>query len=141
MTHRNAPLTPEGRKPRHQPTATAPAVAARIEDMRRTHKWSTSRIAFELESDGIAISRHGDTAPVGPRLNHRRFIDPQRREQPGQPPASRLREGVSNVLASYTWAREFPAQTRVSPVQECLSGSAVAAAGYLARNSSRSALT
>ncbi|MBO0882483.1 MAG: IS481 family transposase [Mycobacterium sp.] len=123
MTHRNAPLTPEGRQrliercrtrpiahvaaemgisrataskwvgryrrygdiglldrtstPHHQPAATDPAVTARIEDLRRTHKWSAARIAHELAADGITISRRTVTrhlAALG--LNHRRFIDP-----------------------------------------------------------------
>lgn len=121
--HKNAPLTPEGRRrliarcqtqpiahvaaemgisrataskwinryrrygelglvdrtstPQHQPAATDPTVVTRIEEMRRTHKWSASRIAFELEADGIQISRRTVTrhlAALG--LNHRRFIDP-----------------------------------------------------------------
>ncbi|WP_430335613.1 IS481 family transposase [Rhodococcus sp. ACT016] len=123
MTHRNSPLTPEGRKrliercrtrpiahvaaemgisrataskwvnryrrhgelglldrasaPHHQPTATDPAIVARIEVMRRTHKWSASRITFELQADNLDISRRTVTrhlAALG--LNHRRFIDP-----------------------------------------------------------------
>ncbi|WP_431791823.1 IS481 family transposase [Kocuria palustris] len=123
MTHKNAPLTPEGRKrliqrcrtrpiahvaaemrisrataskwvnryrcyghlglldrastPHHQPAATDSAIVARIESMRRTHKWPASRITFELRADGVTIgqrtvSRH--LAELG--LNHRRFIDP-----------------------------------------------------------------
>ncbi|WP_141211180.1 IS481 family transposase [Enemella dayhoffiae] len=123
VTHRNAPLTPEGRRrliertrtrpiahvaaemgisrataskwvnryrrfgelglvdrastPHHQPTATDPEVVTRIEDMRRAHKWSASRITFELQMDGLTISRRTVTrhlAALG--LNHRRFIDP-----------------------------------------------------------------
>lgn len=45
--------------------------------MRRAHKWSSSRITFELKSDGIEISRRSVSrhlADLG--LNHRRFIDP-----------------------------------------------------------------
>jgi transposase len=43
--------------PRRQPTATAVAVVARIEHLRRTQKWSAARIASELQAEGIAISR------------------------------------------------------------------------------------
>ncbi|WP_156365455.1 IS481 family transposase, partial [Sciscionella sediminilitoris] len=63
--------------PHRQPTATDPAIVARIEAMRREHKWSASRIAFELEASGIVISRRTvarHLAAIG--LNHRRFIDP-----------------------------------------------------------------
>ncbi|KTR93715.1 transposase [Microbacterium testaceum] len=50
---------------------------ARIEQLRRQKKWSASRIAFELNADGVAVSRRTITrhlAWVG--LNHRRYIDP-----------------------------------------------------------------
>jgi len=123
MTHRNAPLTIEGRRrlvercqtrpiahaaaemgvsracaskwvnryrkygelglrdrssaPVRQPAAAAGEVVARIERMRRTHKWSASRIVFELHADGVAISRRTVTRHLAAlRLNHRRFIDP-----------------------------------------------------------------
>lgn len=62
--------------PRRQPTATPAEVVARIETLRRSHKWSASRIAFELESEGITISRRTVTrhlAALG--LNRRRSID------------------------------------------------------------------
>lgn len=63
--------------PRRQPTATDAAVAARIEDLRRSQKWPASRIAFELQTEGVTIScltvsRH--LLELG--LNHRKFIDP-----------------------------------------------------------------
>ncbi|RAV01379.1 IS481 family transposase [Mycolicibacter senuensis] len=123
MSHRNAPLSPEGRRrlvqrcqhrpiahvaaemgisracaskwvnrhrkygelglqdrssaPHRQPTATPVEIIARVEHMRRLGKWSASRIAFELNSDGIVISRRTVTrhlAQMG--LNRRRFIDP-----------------------------------------------------------------
>ena len=48
-----------------------------IETMRRHHKWSASRIAFELEQSGRNISRHTVTrllAHLG--LNRRATIDP-----------------------------------------------------------------
>ncbi len=48
-----------------------------IEAMRREHKWSASRIAFELHQDGTPVSRHTVTrllAQLG--LNRRKFIDP-----------------------------------------------------------------
>lgn len=122
-THRNAPLTPEGRMrlvmrcrtrpiahvaaemgisrataskwvnryrkfgelglvdrssaPHGQPTATSGDLVDRIEAMRREHKWSASRIAFELEQDRVKIGRRTITrllASLG--LNRRSFIDP-----------------------------------------------------------------
>ena len=123
MTHRNAPLTVEGRRrlvercrtrpiahvaaemgisrqcastwvnryrkygdlglqdrssaPKHQPTATAADIVADIEAMRRTRKWSASRITFELWTDGIVIARRTVTKILRDLgLNRRRFIDP-----------------------------------------------------------------
>lgn len=60
-----------------QPTATPAAVVTQIEAMRRQHKWSASRIAFELDLAGTRVSRRTVTrllAELG--LNRRRFIDP-----------------------------------------------------------------
>ncbi|MDT7574186.1 MAG: hypothetical protein QOH17_519 [Pseudonocardiales bacterium] len=123
MTHRNAPLTPEGRKrliercrtrpiahvaaemgisrataskwvnrnkqfgelglfdrssaPARQPTATPGSLIEQIESMRREHKWSASRIAFELAQQGRPLGRRTITrilAQLG--LNRRKFIDP-----------------------------------------------------------------
>ena len=123
MTHRNAPLSVEGRRrlvvrcqtrpiahvatemgvsracaskwvnryrtygeiglhdrpsePHHQPTATSTDVVARIEVLRRTRKWSASRIGFEPSQQGVIISRRTVSrhlAVLG--LNRRRFIDP-----------------------------------------------------------------
>lgn len=123
MTHKNAPLTPQGRRrlvercrtrpiahvaaemgisrataskwvnrykqfgelglhdrssaPVRQPTATPGETVARIEKLRREKKWPASRIAFELRTDGVAVSRRTITrhlAQLG--LNRRRFIDP-----------------------------------------------------------------
>ena len=123
MTHKNAPLTPEGRRrlvercrtrpiahvaaemgisrataskwvnrykqfgelglidrssaPVRQPTATPGRLVERIESMRREHKWSASRIAFDLEQVGTPVSRRTVTrllAQLG--LNRRKFIDP-----------------------------------------------------------------
>lgn len=63
--------------PHRQHTATDPKVVIRIEAMRRTHKWSASRIAFELQADGITISRRTVTRRLASlALNHRRFLDP-----------------------------------------------------------------
>lgn len=48
-----------------------------IEAMRRHHKWSASRIAFELDQRGISVSRRTVTrllAHLG--LNRRKIIDP-----------------------------------------------------------------
>ncbi|WP_431813377.1 IS481 family transposase [Kocuria sp. cx-455] len=121
--HRNAPLTPEGRRrlvercrgrpiahvaaemgisrataskwvnryrqygelglrdrpstPLRQPTSTQGHIVAKIESMRREHKWPASRIVFELEQAGTTVSRRTITrllAELG--LNRRKFIDP-----------------------------------------------------------------
>jgi transposase InsO family protein len=63
--------------PHHQPTATPAEVVARIEQLRRTRKYSARRIATELAADGITIS----VRTVGRHLlhlglNRRRFLDP-----------------------------------------------------------------
>ncbi|GGM37408.1 IS481 family transposase [Promicromonospora citrea] len=63
--------------PVRQPTATLGETVARIESMRREHKWSASRIAFELGEGGTTVSRRTITrylAQFG--LSRRRFIDP-----------------------------------------------------------------
>jgi transposase InsO family protein len=63
--------------PYRQPTATAAEVVAEIEAMRRTRKWSASRIAFELGRHGVAISQRTVSRHlVALGLNRRRFIDP-----------------------------------------------------------------
>ncbi|MES9535620.1 helix-turn-helix domain-containing protein, partial [Rhodococcus baikonurensis] len=118
MTHRNAPLTVEGRRrliercqsrpiahvaaemgisrqcaskwvnryrkygdlglqdrsstPHHQPTATAAEVVADIESMRRSRKWSASRITFELRMDGTVIARRTVTKILRNLGLHRR---------------------------------------------------------------------
>lgn len=63
--------------PHHQPSATPVDVVTRIEEMRRAHKCSATRIAHELTVDGMVISRRTVTrhlAVLG--LNRRKFIDP-----------------------------------------------------------------
>lgn len=70
-------LTDRPSTPARQPAATDGEIVARIEAMRRVHKWSSLRITFELNSDDIEISRRTVSrhlAALG--LNHRRFIDP-----------------------------------------------------------------
>ncbi|EHY91120.1 IS481 family transposase [Saccharomonospora azurea] len=63
--------------PHRQPTATPGQVVARIEEMRREHKWSASRIAFELGADGVSISRRTVSRHLRRLgLHRRRFIDP-----------------------------------------------------------------
>ncbi len=63
--------------PHRQPTATSPDVVARIEELRRTHKWSAARIAFEMREDGISISRRTISRHLlALGLSHRRYIDP-----------------------------------------------------------------
>src|SRR5699024_8685946 len=123
MTHRNAPLSIEGRRrlvercrhrpiahvaaemgisracaskwvrryrahgvlglhdrpsvPHRQPTATSTETIGRIEQLRRTRKWSAARIAHELAGENITISVRTvsrNLARLG--LNRRRFIDP-----------------------------------------------------------------
>jgi len=63
--------------PVSRPTATPGQLVANIEAMRREHKWSASRIAFELYENGTPVSRRTITrllAQLG--LNRRKFIDP-----------------------------------------------------------------
>lgn len=63
--------------PHRQPAATPGEVVERIEQMRRSHKWSAGRIAFELSQTTHAVSRRTVTrhrAHLG--LSRRRFIDP-----------------------------------------------------------------
>ncbi len=63
--------------PRRQPTATDAAVVARIEDLRRSQKWPAFRIAFELQTEGVTISRRTVSRHLlALGLNHRKFIDP-----------------------------------------------------------------
>ncbi|MER7195673.1 IS481 family transposase [Streptomyces flaveolus] len=74
--HGEAGLLDRSSTPHRQPTATDGDVAQWIEAMRREHKWSASRIAFELNDVGVVISRRTVTrllAQLG--LNRRRFID------------------------------------------------------------------
>ncbi|MFC3962138.1 IS481 family transposase [Nocardia jiangsuensis] len=123
MTHRNAPLSVEGRRrlvhrcrtrpiphvaaemgisrqcaskwvnrwrrhgelgladrpsvPHHQPSATPAPIVARIERLRRDHKYSARRIAFELHTQGSEIAVRTVTRQLTHLgLNRRRFIDP-----------------------------------------------------------------
>ncbi|MEU7346120.1 IS481 family transposase [Streptomyces bacillaris] len=63
--------------PRHQPTATPGEVVEQIERLRREHKWSATRITFELSAQGIQISRRTITRHLEQLgLSRRRFIDP-----------------------------------------------------------------
>jgi len=63
--------------PRQQPTATPAAVITLIEAMRRGRKWSAARIAFELQDQGVVISRRTASRQLQALgLNRRRFIDP-----------------------------------------------------------------
>lgn len=63
--------------PHHQPSATPVDGVTRIEEMRRAHKWSATRIAHELAGDGIVISRRTVTSHLAALgLNRRKFIDP-----------------------------------------------------------------
>lgn len=63
--------------PRRQPTATATDAIIAIEELRRTRKWSATRISFELNELGSKISRRTVSRYlVALGLNRRRFIDP-----------------------------------------------------------------
>lgn len=63
--------------PHRQPTTTSADTVTKVEHWRRTWKWSASRIAFELNSEGIAISRRTVTRHLTQLgLQRRRFIDP-----------------------------------------------------------------
>ncbi|HJB63827.1 MAG TPA: helix-turn-helix domain-containing protein [Candidatus Microbacterium pullistercoris] len=63
--------------PIRQPTAPRNEIVVMIETMRRHHKWSASRIAFELEQSGRNISRRMVTRLLAHRgLNRRATIDP-----------------------------------------------------------------
>lgn len=63
--------------PIRQPSATPSRLVEQIESMRREHKWSASRIAFELDQAGTPISRRTiSRLPAQLGLNRRKFIDP-----------------------------------------------------------------
>lgn len=63
--------------PRMQPAATDPGIVAKIDGLRRAHKWSAARIAFELQTAGVTISRRTVSRHLlAFGLNRRRFIDP-----------------------------------------------------------------
>ncbi|MET8567548.1 IS481 family transposase [Streptomyces sp. NPDC004783] len=75
--HGDLGLLDRSSTPHRQPSATSVDVVARIEDLRRTNKWSAARIAFELQEDGWSISRRTVSRhllTLG--LNRRRFLDP-----------------------------------------------------------------
>ncbi|GAB1511109.1 helix-turn-helix domain-containing protein [Actinophytocola sp. KF-1] len=75
--HGDAGLLDRPSVPHHQPTATPAQVVARIEAMRRDHKWSARRITIELAGEGITVSVRTvsrQLAHLG--LNQRRFLDP-----------------------------------------------------------------
>ncbi|MEU5599626.1 IS481 family transposase [Streptomyces sp. NPDC020298] len=63
--------------PHRQPTATTGEVVERIEQIRRTHKWSAGRIAFELSQTRPTVSRRTVTRHLSHLgLSRLRFIDP-----------------------------------------------------------------
>ena len=63
--------------PHRQPSATPPEVVARIEDLRRTRKWSARRIRIELANEGVSISvRTVGRVLERLGLNRRKFLDP-----------------------------------------------------------------
>ncbi|NBM16163.1 hypothetical protein GUY61_11035 [Streptomyces sp. GC420] len=76
MTHRNAPLSPEGRLRLVQRCQNRP-IAHVAEALRRAEKWSASRIAFELHAEGISLSRRTVSRHLlALGLSRRRFIEP-----------------------------------------------------------------
>jgi transposase len=63
--------------PKRQPTATPAEVVTAIESMRRKHKYSAARIAFELDAQATTVSRRTVTRHLHHLgLNRRRFLDP-----------------------------------------------------------------
>lgn len=75
--HGDLGLQDRSSSPHHQPTATAAEVVTRIETLRRERKWSANRIAFEIASEGVTISRRTVTRHLHHLgLNRRKFIDP-----------------------------------------------------------------
>ncbi|MDP9869864.1 transposase [Streptosporangium brasiliense] len=63
--------------PHRQPTATPGDVVVQIETMRRSHKWSAARTAFELSRQEVPVSRRTVSRVLAQlQLNRRRFIDP-----------------------------------------------------------------
>ncbi|MGW3600680.1 hypothetical protein [Streptomyces sp. NPDC005167] len=107
--------------PHRQPTGTPADVVGMVERMRHEHRCSTARIAFELNSIGVVISRRTVTqllAQLG--LNRRQFIDPplaSRTEQRSpsiaeckEPRSPLLGLGMSGGAAwskSRLWARQL----------------------------------
>ncbi|WP_053664638.1 IS481 family transposase [Streptomyces sp. MMG1121] len=75
--HSELGLLDRSSTPRRQPTATSSDVVARIEALRRAEKWSAFRIAFELQTEGISLSRRTVSRHLlALGLNRRRSIDP-----------------------------------------------------------------
>ncbi len=63
--------------PHHQPTVTPPPIIARIETLRREHKYSAARIRHELTVVGVEISvRTVSRILKRLGLHRRKFIDP-----------------------------------------------------------------
>jgi transposase InsO family protein len=63
--------------PVRQPTAIHGDVITLIERLRREHKWSAARIAFELQQADIEVSRRTVSRTLQRlQLNRREFIDP-----------------------------------------------------------------
>ena len=63
--------------PHTQPAATSPVIVVKIESLRRARKWSSARIAFELQAEGVTISRRTVSRHLlALGLNRRKFIDP-----------------------------------------------------------------
>jgi transposase InsO family protein len=63
--------------PHTQPAATSPEIVAKIENLRRARKWSSARITFELQAEGVTISRRTVSRHLlALGVNRRKFIDP-----------------------------------------------------------------
>ncbi|WP_221585284.1 IS481 family transposase [Microbacterium sp. G2-8] len=75
--HGDAGLQDRSSTPHRSPRATPTWVLERIETWRREHKWSASRITYELVELGFSINRRTVTRHLTQLgLGRRRFIDP-----------------------------------------------------------------
>lgn len=69
-------LADRSSEPHTQPAATSPEIATKIANLRRTHKWSSTSITFELQAEGLTISRRTVSRHLlALGLNRRKFID------------------------------------------------------------------
>lgn len=102
------PARPFSSTPHSQPTAADATGVTRIADLRRRHKWSASRIAFELQARGIPVRRRTVTRHLDRLgLNHRKFVDPHGEQNPEPRRISARRSGHqrhdSNAVSPTCW--------------------------------------